>query len=410
MTEPRQFTALLMERRTEVAELIKQRLSALGYQVAVAEPTEPALPSGEAPADVLFIGAEPGGEAWKTAQQFGERTGSPLVAILGDTPPPDWEEWKRLPLAAWVTPPLYDVELALCAAAAARRSIDTPRTAMLRSIVDGLLDSVLVVDAQLQVVFANSTATRTAGRSEAQLKGLPIETLFPPGQDQNPELLSTLKSLLAGGREAISSGSAGALVNVSGSAAPVVALLAPITGASSPLVSLSFRPAPVSRAETAVAPPLEPERKPAASSNSARQRILDELAKRINGPNRSYAVAFVLSQYDTFRRRFGQNSAEKLMLALTAHLMKHLRAEDRVLTWSSRVILVLAERMTSDDEVRLEIMSFGSRKIDYFLNATHRSAMVTLSSAWTIMPLFDGATLDKVVSQIESFESTHSWR
>ena len=71
-------------------------------------------------------------------------------------------------------------------------------------------------------------------------------------------------------------------------------------------------------------------------------------------------------------------------------------------------MVALCERASSLDEVRLEMTSMCSRRVDYFLNASERSALVTLSANWTLLPLFDGASIDKVVDQVDAFERMHS--
>jgi len=127
---------------------------------------------------------------------------------------------------------------------------------------------------------------------------------------------------------------------------------------------------------------------------------------------KSYAIILLLSQFEMFRIRYGLNNAEKLVHAFSAHLIKSLPPEDRLFHWSNRTILVLAERDSSIDEVRLEMTAFCSRRVDYYLNATGRSAVLTLSASWNLIPLFDNPEARRdpsvIVDQIDAFEKLYN--
>jgi hypothetical protein len=75
---------------------------------------------------------------------------------------------------------------------------------------------------------------------------------------------------------------------------------------------------------------------------------------------------------------------------------------------------VLLERESAIDEVRLEMTAFCSRRVDYYLNATGRSALVTLSASWHLIPLFDSPDAKRdprrIIDQIDAFERMHTRR
>jgi hypothetical protein len=97
-----------------------------------------------------------------------------------------------------------------------------------------------------------------------------------------------------------------------------------------------------------------------------------------------------------------------LLHALSSQVMKTLPSEDRLYQWSNRCLVALCERGSSLDEVRLEMTALCSRRIDYFLNAPERSALVTLSAAWTLLPLYGNVSVEKVIEQMDGFERQHS--
>jgi hypothetical protein len=139
-----------------------------------------------------------------------------------------------------------------------------------------------------------------------------------------------------------------------------------------------------------------------------REQAIRAISMRVDSGKRNYGVVLVLSQFDMFRVRYGINSAERLLHALSAQVMKTLPPEDRLYQWSNRCLVALCERGSSLDEVRLEMTALCSRRIDYFLNGPERSALVTLSATWTLLPLYGNVSLDKIIEQVDGFERQHS--
>ena len=145
----------------------------------------------------------------------------------------------------------------------------------------------------------------------------------------------------------------------------------------------------------------------AGKGDPLREQAIRAISGRVESGKRNYGVVLVLSQFDMFRMRYGINSAERLLHALSAQVMKNLPPEDRLYQWSNRALIALCERGSSLDEVRLEMTTLCSRRIDYFLNAPERSALVTLSATWTLLPLYE-TVLEKVIEQVDGFERQHS--
>ena len=92
---------------------------------------------------------------------------------------------------------------------------------------------------------------------------------------------------------------------------------------------------------------------------------------------------------------------------LSRHVLESLGPGDRLYEWSSRTLLLLLERDSSLDEVRLEMTSLCSRRLDYFLDASERSALVTLSATWNLLPMED-TTVDKIIATVDSFDKAHT--
>jgi PAS domain-containing protein len=320
--------------------------------------------------------------------------------------------------------PLREGEIELILTTARNTVLERERhreqSIVLSGIVNGMLDSVFIVGRERHVTFANATAARLTQCEK--LVGRPLSDFFDPIGEGNEELEATLNAALAGST-AIGSGSRATLTTLKGQKTPVVVMISSVkndhgdvTGAS-----MSFRAAPApARQETrgALAAPTEeiqaevPSEVTKELASPLRARAIRACELRLASQTKSYAIVLLLSQFEMFRVRYGLNNAEKLVHAFSAHLIKSLPPEDRLYQWSSRTVLVLAERDSSIDEVRLEMTAFCSRRVDYYLNATGRSALVTLSASWHLIPLFDNPEAKRdpsvIVNQIDAFEKMHS--
>ena len=287
----------------------------------------------------------------------------------------------------------------------------------------------LVIDAKQQVVFSNATAQRQMQGNS--LPGMDLQHFFPPGGAGNEALLATV-SAARSGSGGIGSGSRATLRVHADLTVPVVVIVNSIKDAAGSVtgVSISFRPATQPAEDPSVAIDDVPTVEASDSAEAAdafhatavqntplRAKAIRSIEAGLNSDSpthKHYVVVLLLSQFDMFRLRYGLNNAEKLVHAFSAHLIKSLPPEDRLYSWSNRTVVVLLERESAIDEVRLEMTAFCSRRVDYYLNATGRSALVTLSASWHLIPLFDcpEAKRDsrRIIEQIDAFERSHTRR
>lgn len=420
------------------AMVIQQGLATLGYTVGYVACSDLATAQAERRhPDLAIIQLSMAG-AVATARQLQEKYGSSIVLSVdaekgvGDTP---MAEIKPVGL---ISKPLRDWELGAvlpaAMALAKERSASRELSRMLNGIVDGMLDSVLILNPQRKITFGNSTSSRLLKRSSEQILSSNFDAIFPAEADGNNEIKATMDSIFADSGGAIGSGGRGTVDDGNGGRQQVVIIANPVreeTGKVS-AVSLSFRTAPPAqkaalqdqsprnsvqpemlldlggRGETGSKTDPPTDKSPAAAKGDPlRELAIRAISGRVESGKRNYGLVLVLSQFDMFRMRYGISSAERLLHALSAQVMKNLPPEDRLYQWSNRALMALCERGSSLDEVRLEMTALCSRRIDYFLNAPERSALVTLSATWTLLPLYETA-LEKVMEQVDSFERQHS--
>ncbi len=421
---------LLVEADSTTAMAIQQALSQLGHLVTYACNAQMALEaSARRKLHLAILSTDlEGNPASEKLTKHLSRVEVPvlfLASAMKDAMP-----LMRLKPVGGLLKPLRDGDLEVILSMA--ENIVVERTDLkqkiqsLTAVVDGMLDSVFVVNAERSIVFANPTAARTT-HCDA-LKGRDLRDFFAPDGDGNQELEATLNAALTGS-SAIGSGSRATLRAADGVESQVVVIVSTVRDATGAVTgaSMSFRLAPGGSAQTDQNPAAETESGNSDSSGGEselqsqnsllRSKAIRSIELRLatESPTmKDYALVLLLSQFDMFRMRYGLNNAEKLVHAFSAHLIKSLSTEDRLYTWSNRTVVVLLERENSPDEVRLEMTSFCSRRVDYYLNAAGRSALVTLSASWNLIPLFDcpEAKKDprKIVDQIDAFERMYTRR
>ena len=417
---------------------IQQGLAALGYTVGYAANSDLAVSQAERRRPDLAIIQLGMAGAVETARHLQDKFGSSIILCVdaekgvGDAPMSELKPVGLIskPLRVWE----LGAVLPAAAALAKERVTSRERDRMLNGIVDGMLDSVLILNRQAVVTFANSTSSRLLKRPTSQLLTALFASIFPADGDGNNEIRATMDSIFADSGGAIGSGGRGTVHDGGGGRQQVVVIANPVRDDSGKVsaVSLSFRAAPPAqksapvqeevprdtkvqqemildlggRGETGSKAEFSME-KSACKNDPLREQAIRAMAMRVDSSKNNYGVVLVLSQFDMFRMRYGITSAERLLHALSAQVMKTLPPEDRLYQWSNRALIALCERNSSLDEVRLEMTALCSRRIDYFLNAPERSALVTLSATWTLLPLYK-TNLEKVIDQVDGFERQHS--
>jgi PAS domain S-box-containing protein len=432
---------MLVEDDAATAIAIQQALSQLHHPVTYASTGQVALDSVKRRKPELAIistrlPGQPDCEA--LSRQMGEAE-IPILLLSSDLR--DAKSLLHLKPVGGLVKPLRDGEIEMILSVAQNMLTERlelkQKSLMLNGIVDGMLDSVFIVDKKRKIVFANATAARLTHCQD--LDGRELKDFFVPSDNGNEELEASVNTALNSGSASIGSGAQATLrTRVAGEQFPVVVIVSSVRDSTGGITgaSLSFRKG----AAHASLPVQDDNGEPGAGSSSAqdagqengtgvgagdddgadtplRAKAIRSIELRLAAENcqqKHYAVVLLLSQFDMFRLRYGLNSAEKLVHAFTAHLIKSLPPEDRLYNWSNRTVVVLLERDSGIDEVRLEMTAFCSRRVDYYLAATGRSALVTLSASWTLIPLFDCPEAKKdprrIVDQIDAFERLHTKR
>jgi PAS domain-containing protein len=413
---------LLVEDDTSTAMPIQQALSTLGHMVSYAGTGAMGLEIAKRrrPQVAIVATALAGDPDGETTSRLISEAGIPIL-LLSSSPQAANKLLDLKPLGGLIKPLREgEVEMILTSARniVQEREQLREKSLVLSSIVDGMLDSVLIIDREHKIVFSNATAARITHCDK--VTGHPLRDFLDLAGEGNEELEATINAAF-NGSSAIGSGSRGVLTAKTGQRTQVVAMVSSMRNENGEITgaSISFRAAPAASRTEADKAQIATEEIQAdipsevtkENASPLRAKAVRAIEMRLASNQKSYAIVLLLSQFEMFRLRYGLNNAEKLVHAFSAHLIKSLPPEDRLYQWSNRTILVLAERDSSIDEVRLEMTAFCSRRVDYYLNATGRSALVTLSASWNLIQLFDCPEAQGdpsiVINQIDAFERLH---
>lgn len=409
---------LVVEDDTEAGTAIQRALSDLGYAARHASTGEVALEAAEEKKPQLAIvaaglGGDPDG--LKTARQLASQGISLLFLAenLQDARP----LLDLRPLGGLVKP-LREGELEVVLAMAKSLAAEREQLSALAMAMETVTEGIFLLDHARRIVFANAAALRMA-RTDAPAAGQPLEDYFPTSGGRNAPLAEALDQILSGyqtdeaGLDAILHSPEASASKGKPEGLKVRLWAAP---ASSAGMTLRFQlPARVSESASAnrdekTAFPMDgmsPTQHPIRDKAIRAIELRMEAAAGIN----HYAAVFTLSQFDTFWTRYGLSNAENLVDAYAAHLTRTF-PNDRIYRWSNRVVALLLDRQSTPPDVRMELTSFTTRRVDYYLNTVGRSALVTLSPAWRLIALNCDPELtfdtEEIIRRIDQFEADNT--
>lgn len=402
---------LLVEEDTATGSEIQRALSDLGHAVTHASSGANALETAAEKKPKLAIVAtqlagDPDGHA--TARQLASQGISLLflAASLRDAKP----LLELKPLGGLVKP-LRDGEVEMIIAMAQCLMEEREHSTILARAMEMVTEGIFLLDPNRRIAFANNAALRIT-QADRMLTGQPLEDYFPLTEGRNESLSEALQQL-QDGTQTNEAGLDAILQTTDGKPAQKVRVWL----ASGPCEGLTLRfqlnPRQPAGAQSRDDKGPSVAENPASAQQPIREKAIRAIELRLSagaGINH-YAALFTLSQFDTFWTRYGLSNAENLVEAYAAHLTRTFPNE-RIYRWSNRTVAVLLDRETTPPDVRMELTSFTTRRVDYYLNTVGRSALVTLSPSWRLIPLNCDPDLvldtDDIIRRIEQFEREHT--
>lgn len=124
--------------------------------------------------------------------------------------------------------------------------------------------------------------------------------------------------------------------------------------------------------------------------------------------SRSFAGAFVVDRFRTLIQRYGFSAAEDVLLFFSVHLAQGLAGDAQLYRWSGPAFVVILERLDSVERVRREIAALASVRLEKLLQLNTRTALLVVSAAWEVFPLYSGPSPEELIRQIDTFVTAYN--
>ncbi len=415
---------LVVEDEALVAMHLENCLKALGYEVRSASSGEEALELAQAwwpqlaLMDIHLAGVIDGIEA---ADELRRRFHVPSVFLTAYADEQTIQRAKKAEPVGYLVKPFRERELHATIEVALRRSLIErrlrEREQWHHALLDTLRDPVILTDATGRVSTLNRAAEKMTGRTTSQACGRPLADLFPMLE------AGRLARLKEGLRRAIREGAA-----VDLSADPV--WISPGSGesysaeAALPMLDeagalngavLLFRDrtdgarAPESGGATAAAeqgasPALAVDPQTGLPGRAEAERVIAQVHRQ---GSRAFVGVFVIEHFKTILQRYGFTAAEEVILFFSVHLAQGLATGAQLFRWTGPVFVAVAERLDSVERVRREMAGLAAVKLEKVLQLKTRTALVVVSAAWEVYPIYSSASVEHLVRQIDAFAAAH---
>jgi len=417
-------TVLVVEDEALVASHLEACLKGFGYGVRCASSGEEALELACRAAphlalmDIRLAGDLDG---IQTAVEL-RRLGIPSIFLTAYADEEILERAKKAEPLGYLVKPFRERELRATLEMALRRAAIEKRLRERElwhyAILDTLREPVLLTDVTGRLSAMNRAAERMTGWRGEEARGLRFEELLA-GFDAGAvgRLKEGLRRAIREKAPVEVGGEAVRLDKREGPAYTAEAIL-PMVDEAGALngAALVFRersetscraapPAPAAVPEpAAAAPAIDPQ-----TGLPGRAEAERAIAQAHRQGSRAFAAVFVIDHFKTLVQRYGFTAAEEVILFFSVHLAQGLAAGAQLFRWSGPAFVVLAERLDSLERVRREMAGLASVKLEKVLQLKARTALVVVSSAWEVYPIYGSGSAEQLVRQIDAFAAAHCW-
>lgn len=417
-------TVLVIEDEALVAMHLESCLKEFGYLVYCASSGEEALELAArhrpqlALTDIRLAGAMDG---IATAAQL-RQLGIPAVFLTAYADETTIERAKAAEPLGYLVKPFRERELRATLEVALRRcAIERrlrARQQWQQAMLDTIREPVIMTDATGRVVWLNRAAETMTGRAPEDAQRLPLAELWP---DLEPAALQRLKESV---RSAARQKSAVELTEpplriCTGSGEYAAEGVIPMLDEAGLLQGtvLVFRdcspakshPEPFGSAESDTedrAPSLAVDPQTGLPGRAEAERAFAQLHRQ---GSRAFAGVFVIDHFKTIVQRYGFQAAEEIILFFSVHLAQGLAGGGQLYRWTGPAFVVLLERLDSIERVRRDVAGLASLKLEKVLQLKARTALLVVSAAWEVFPIYASSSVEQLVRQIDAFAAAHCW-
>jgi GGDEF domain-containing protein len=129
------------------------------------------------------------------------------------------------------------------------------------------------------------------------------------------------------------------------------------------------------------------------------------LAAAIREGKHIFVAPFVLERFRFLVQRFGLRLAEQAIQIYGVFLAHGLAPGYDLYRWSGPALVVLVEREGAVTHVRREIAHLGSMRMERVFEMRARSALLFISSGWTVFEVAQQDSLETVSRRIDDYVS-----
>lgn len=131
----------------------------------------------------------------------------------------------------------------------------------------------------------------------------------------------------------------------------------------------------------------------------------EALKSKLEGGNvsQAFAVLFVLDRFSHYEKRYGPVGAASCKTQYSVYLASKIENEDEIFEWGDNAFLVLMSRPCKEEHLNREIGVTACRRLEAKLRRDGSTSMVLLTSTWSVFSLAKYSDGSKLSEEIEHF-------
>lgn len=410
---------LVVEDEALVAAHLEACLCDAGFEIACASSGEEALEkAGQAKPHLVLMDIRLAGEldGIRTAVPLRQQFDLACVFLTAYADEATLERAREAEPVGYLVKPFEERELRATVEMALRRvSIERrlrERARWQNAVLDAVRDPIVFTDAAGRVTQLNRAAETMTSWKGDEACGLRLQELFSA---LDPKALEQIRSGL---RRSLLDKAAVTMAGTArfecrGSTYEAVAAvpLMDANGLASGAALLFRELANFHAPAPADAPPASPAETAAVDPQTClpgRAEAERAIVRAQRQGSRSFSGVFVVDHFRTLIQRYGFSAAEEVLLFFSVHLAQGLAGDAQLYRWSGPAFVVILERLDSIERVRREIAALASVRLEKLLQLNTRTALVVISAAWEVFPLYTGLPPEEVIRQIDAFVATYN--
>jgi diguanylate cyclase (GGDEF)-like protein len=114
-------------------------------------------------------------------------------------------------------------------------------------------------------------------------------------------------------------------------------------------------------------------------------------------------VPVVVDRIEAVNLRFGRAAGDQILLAIGQILAQKLGPRDQLFRWHGPCFVALLERPPSVEGIRSEMARLMGLRIDHTIKLGRRAILLPVTLSWTVLPLWENASMQEIVEQVDEF-------